>query len=404
MSSETSHFPYHVAVLEYFRSQEKVRWEKFHDPAVSGDREGRLHLDLRKSARRLELSDALPWLHEAVTSGIGAELGSPVDCYLAATAPAMRVRVVPLLDQPRLVMEGPLLETLSQDEVRSLVAVELTRFRFWQQEAGDYLAVGQLLAELLEQEEVPSSHTITAQRFRLCTDLLADQGALRTGEAETLVAALVKCRPLPESMGKSLEPAILMEQAQSFWDAADPATTSVAQRGLLLRIASLQRSKKAGFNVTKMENRVVAFRGLDDLDLLQQIQFMKLTREVICCLLEPEWIQTPAVISYARSYFADLQVEDLSLGTEAEVEQLVGEVRELPEALQEYFCFLLLDFAAADRDLKEAPLAAVLNWTEHFGLTERFRAIAQRELRLRKTQFSTIFQQRDQILSAVEGE
>ncbi len=402
MPAESSHFPYHHAVLEYFQSHESVRWAAFHDGIEASDREARLLLQLRKSARRLELVDALPWLHEAVTTGVGAELGSPVTCYLATTAPEMQVRVVPLLDQPRLVIEGPLLETLSQDEVRSLVAVELTRYRFWQQEGGDYLSVKQLLTELLDRPEVPASHERTARRFARCTDLLSDQGALREGEAETLVAAWIKCRPFPESIDKSLDPAGLLEQAQSLRETMDPATTSQSQRDLLLRIATLQKTGERGFDVTQVESQVVTAKGLDDLDLLQQLQVMNWTRELICCLLEPSWIQTPAVISYARSYFADLGVDELLSGSEAEVEQLLAEIRQLSPALKEYFCFMLLDFSSADRELQEAPLALVLDWTERLGVTEVFRELAQRELRLRKTQFTKIFQEREQILEAAE--
>ncbi len=403
MPAEPSHFPYHHAVLDYFRSHESVRWQAFHDGTEVSDRESRQLLQLRKSARRLELRDALPWLHEAVTTGVGADLGSPVVCYLATTAPQMQVRVIPLLDQPRLVIEGPLLETLSQDEVRSLVAVELTRYQFWQQEGGDYLAVKQLLTELLDRQEVPASHEMTARRFALCTDLLSDQGSLREGNAETLVAAWIKCRPLPDSIDQSLDAAGLLEQAESLCETVDQVMTSQTQRDLLLRIAALQKIGKPGFDVTQLESQVVTAKGLDDLDLLQQLQVMNWTRELICCLLQPSWIQTPAVISYARSYFADLRVDELLSGKEAEVEQLLAGIRQLSPGLKEYFCFMLLDFSAADRELQEAPLALVIDWTERLGVTDVFRELAQRELRLRKTQFSKIFQERDQILKAAEG-
>ena len=124
---------------------------------------------------------------------------------------------------------------------------------------------------------------------------------------------------------------------------------------------------------------------------------------MICCLLEPAWIQTPSIISYARSYFADLDTNELLPGNEAEMEQLLEGIRQLSQSLQEYFCFLLLDFASADRELKEAPLALALGWTERLGVTEVFRSLAQRELRLRKTQFAQILQDREAILQTMEA-
>jgi hypothetical protein len=401
MSLEIDQFPYHAAVLKYFHQHEKVRWQAFHDPAVCSDRESRMQLQLRKSARRLQLVDSLPWLYDVVHA---AKLGSPVACYLAATEPQLQVAAVPLLDQPRLVFTGPVLETLRQEEVLALVAGELARLRFWQQEGGEYLSVRQLLAELVEQKQVPRSHELTFQRFQLCTDLLADQDALRScGNAETLVSAMVKCRPLPATIDKSLDAASLLSQAQSLWETADPQTMSPSQRGLLLRIAALQRSvKEPELTITELESQVTASQSLDDLDLLQQLQLMDLTRQLICCLLEPAWMQTPAIISYARSYFPNLREDELVAGSDLQIEHLATMVQQYPEAWQDYFCFMLLDFASADRDLKEAPLALALRWTDRLEITERFREIAQRELRLRKMQFAEIIRERDQILATAD--
>ena len=113
-------------------------------------------------------------------------------------------------------------------------------------------------------------------------------------------------------------------------------------------------------------------------------------------------MQTPAIISYARSYFPNLREDELVTGSDLQIEHLATTVQQYPEALQDYFCFMLLDFASADRDLKEAPLALALRWTDRLEITERFREIAQRELRLRKMQFAEIIRERDQILAAAD--
>ena len=401
MSLQIQRFPYHEAVLKYFQQHEKVRWGAFHDPVVASDRESRMQLQLRKSARRLQLVDALPWLYNVVNS---AQLGSPVACYLAATEQQLEVAAVPLLDQPRLIFTGPVLEMLTQEEVLALVAGELARLQFWQQQGGEYLSVRQLLGELVEEKQVPRSHELTFHRFQLCADLLADQSALRSCEnAETVVSAMIKCRPLPASIGESLDAASLLEQAQSLWTTADPQAMSASQRGMLLRIATLQQSLKgADLEIAELESKVTASNNVNELDLLQQLELMNLTRQLICCLLEPAWLQTPAILSYARSYFPDLRDDELVTGSDLQLEQMATLVQQYPESLQDYFCFMLLDFVSADRDLKEAPLALALRWTEHLGVTERFREITQRELRLRKMQFAEIVREREQILAGVE--
>jgi hypothetical protein len=401
MSLQIQQFPYHDAVLKYFQQHEKVRWGAFHDPVVASDRESRMQLQLRKSARRLQLVDALPWLYNVVNS---AQLGSPVACYLAATEQQLQVAAVPLLDQPRLIFTGPVLEMLTQEEVLALVAGELARLQFWQQQGGEYLSARQLLGELVEEKQVPRSHELTFHRFQLCTDLLADQSALRSsGNAETVVSAMIKCRPLPASIGESLDAASLLEQAQSLWATADPQAMSASQRGMLLRIATLQQSVEgAGFEIAELESKVTASQNVNELDLLQQVELMNLTRQLICCMVEPAWMQTPAILSYARSYFPDLRDDELVTSSDLQLEQLATRVQQYPESMQDYFCFILLDFVSADRDLKEAPLALALRWTEHLGVTERFREITQRELRLRKMQIAEIVREREQILAGVE--
>ena len=45
--------------------------------------------------------------------------------------------------------------------------------------------------------------------------------------------------------------------------------------------------------------------------------------------------------------------------------------------MQDYYCYVLLDFITADRDLEEYPLAAALTLTEELGLKDRFSEIAR---------------------------
>ena len=72
---------------------------------------------------------------------------------------------------------------------------------------------------------------------------------------------------------------------------------------------------------------------------------------------------------------------------------------------RDYFCYILLDFASADRDLEEAPLAAALLLSDELGLGERFRQLAAKELNLRKKQIQTLETDAGRIVAqAAEGE
>ncbi|NQU21004.1 MAG: hypothetical protein HQ567_06940, partial [Candidatus Nealsonbacteria bacterium] len=65
------------------------------------------------------------------------------------------------------------------------------------------------------------------------------------------------------------------------------------------------------------------------------------------------------------------------------------------------YCYVLLDFVTADRDLEEFPLAAALVLTDELGLKDRFVEIARRELRLRKKQLEKIDKGKEELLTKV---
>ena len=63
-----------------------------------------------------------------------------------------------------------------------------------------------------------------------------------------------------------------------------------------------------------------------------------------------------------------------------------------------YYCYVLLDFATADRDLEEMPLAAVLTLAERLELKDRFAEIARKEMRITKKQFDKVDREKESLL------
>ena len=70
----------------------------------------------------------------------------------------------------------------------------------------------------------------------------------------------------------------------------------------------------------------------------------------------------------------------------------------------DYFCYVLLDFASADRELEDAPLVHAMGLAEHLGLGERMKELAAKEFRLRKKQVQQLNERREKILAAAEVE
>ena len=105
-------------------------------------------------------------------------------------------------------------------------------------------------------------------------------------------------------------------------------------------------------------------------------------------------MRTDRVLAHARMFFDDYVAGGTEDGT-----ALAGEIQSEGKAMQEYYCYVLLDFVTADRELEELPLAAALVLSEQLGVQECFAEIARSELRLRKEQFEKIDVQRNELLA-----
>ena len=90
--------------------------------------------------------------------------------------------------------------------------------------------------------------------------------------------------------------------------------------------------------------------------------------------------------------------------TATAIEKLRSQISIRHQSVQDYFCFILLDFAASDKDLEEAALAHTLDVAEQLGLGKRFSELATKELRLRKKQLEKISKDRMILIEAAVKE
>lgn len=103
---------------------------------------------------------------------------------------------------------------------------------------------------------------------------------------------------------------------------------------------------------------------LEELDLVGQSRLVGLTRNIITQLAKSE-----RALAHARQFFVDL--------APALDSPNLYDARSFHESVQEYLCYVLLDFVAADPSLKE-PAGAM---SETLGVGEKFREIAAQELK-----------------------
>jgi hypothetical protein len=119
---------------------------------------------------------------------------------------------------------------------------------------------------------------------------------------------------------------------------------------------------------------------LGSLDLLGQQRLTELTRRLLERLLQPAWFQTETVHGQARLYFEDFTVPPPSAAPD--LAELGSCLAQPDDQLRDYVCYVLLDFAAVDPELEEAPLAAALLLADELQLGDRLEQLATKELDL----------------------
>jgi hypothetical protein len=121
-------------------------------------------------------------------------------------------------------------------------------------------------------------------------------------------------------------------------------------------------------------------RSLDQLDLLGQQRLTTLTRRWLQLYLSPAWFRTEATRGHVRLYFPDFDFAAEGHRDEA----LLDELRGASASVRDYFCYVLLDFAAADPELETEPLRAAFALASALGWDERLESLVIKELKLKK--------------------
>ena len=92
---------------------------------------------------------------------------------------------------------------------------------------------------------------------------------------------------------------------------------------------------------------------LDSLDLIGRRKIEQTTRRLIGRYLAPKWLQTDLLMAPARQFFEDFETGERECPVHPEASLSDGDLKTAETALRDYFCYVLLDFATADRTLPE---------------------------------------------------
>jgi hypothetical protein len=385
---------YHRELRDYLKSNEPDLWRWFASAAAQSNYTESLRLDLLKSTYRLD-SESHPELYQNVLEvKARLELDIPVTLYQAQNGLWNNASLYYIPGEGHVVFSGQLLSLLDADERKSVIGHELAHFHLWTREDGEFLIADRLLQAVAADPRATASHAQSARRYRLYTEIFADRGALCATELlHPVIAGLVK---IQTGLAQVSAPAYL-KQAQELFAGGNVATEQHSHPEAFIRAHALsvwhdQRDDAAATIAAMIEGD----DGFESLDVLGQKRLAQATRQMLESLLQPQWFQTPAVLGHAKLYF-----DDIEPGSKCKPGQLDG-LSFLGGATREYLSYVLLDFATADPELEELPLARALELSRELDLNDDFEKLVSKELKIKSREWKRIKDRASDMLATAE--
>jgi hypothetical protein len=376
--------PYHRSIVEHLRRVDPHVWNWFGKTTSDPKAAEEVRFELLKSTYRIE-RESQPGLYETagrVMQKLGIE--APVTIYQAQHPEGLNASLAYLPGEVHVILHGPISEKLTPTEVLALFGHEIAHFLLWHRERQELLVAAEMLRALVNDARAHPAHFGSWRLMTLYNEIFCDRAAyLVTGDVQAVVSMLVKV----QTGVQEVNPESYLRQADEIFARGPASTAGLTHPEAFIRARAVRLWAEQQAEVDQHVREMIEGRpGIDELDLLGGERVTAATRRLLDALLCHKWFQSDVVLAHARLYFDDY----VPPPAEMRDDELAKHVRIEPDSLRDYFCFVLLDFVSADRELDEAPLAKALVLAEELQIKPRFVELARQELRLRKNQLEKI--------------
>lgn len=406
---------HHQALITHLETIEPDLWAWCASQKAQQETIDAIQLELLKTTVRLSRDNYSEQYAHLDRAAAILDINAELTLYQAAQSdPTPNAALWYTPRQAHIVLQGTLSDILETDELRAVLAHELSHYHLWELDEGRYWTAHRMLNAMVEHPRLTQAQLNTARRCQLYTELYADRGAaLVSNSVAPVIRGLIKVQSTLESVDIDA----YLKQAEEILQRESGNTSSegYSHPETFIRALALKHWHQADADTatdTGADNQADAFiqrliNGqlcLEELDLLQQSQLQTTTQHMIAWIFSYPWMKTDVTLAHAKQFFplwADNSLHDAA--NTFDKHALTALITASPK-LNDYWLYLLLDFAVADGDLDETGLLMGLLIADTLECRDAFRELARKEIKVTKKLMDNLWQDRDNLLQKLMGD
>ncbi|MGB3469900.1 MAG: M48 family metalloprotease [Erythrobacter sp.] len=380
---------YHSQIAQWLHDNERGIWDWFSMRKLQEEQDGETRDLLLKETVRLsrEAHGAAYQCCETAMARLGVD--APVTLYQAGDG-AMNAALFFIPGEIHVVLYGPVLEKLSEQELTALFGHEVSHYLLWTLDDRRYRIAQQIIDDAVQQSPGDYALYETARLYLLATEVFADRGAALAvgGEGPALPGPAIAVLLKVMTGLSATDPEAFLRQAAEL-DAKGDLTKTATHPESYLRALFIDRWCKGEAATDEwVMGKLKGAMAIGGLDLLDQQRLNGMTRQFFALFLHDTGLgadlASDMVLTQVKQFFPDWTDAEPHLDPAAVKEDVTD------RSIRDYLIALIVDLAHADPDQTEEMLVRGGKFAGSIGWEDEYRDNLKSLLKMRKPQVDRI--------------